>query len=257
MKKSIVQAKVYKVQQLNATVRSMEVIAPELAAEGVPGQFVNVRAVKGNATLLRRPLGIADVCVPRGSITLIYRVIGEGTKVLADLKPGDYLDIVGPLGRGFELESAKPLIVGGGLGLAPLLMLAKFGFGNGRADLVIGGRCAEEITCWEGLFRGNVQQTFITSDDGSVGEKGTVMAALEKLLQKDYDCVYTCGPVPMMRAVAAACEKAGKKCQVSLEKYMACGLGACLSCACENAQGKRVKVCQDGPVFWSWEVKEW
>ena len=98
---------------------------------------------------------------------------------------------------------------------------------------------------------------FLTTDDGSVGTKGTVMALLPQLLKEGgYDCVYVCGPVPMMRAVANACLEAGVKCQVSLEKYMACGLGACLSCACEGI-GKRIKVCKDGPVFWAEEVGEW
>ena len=98
---------------------------------------------------------------------------------------------------------------------------------------------------------------FLTTDDGSEGTKGTVMALLPWLLAGGgYDCVYVCGPVPMMRAVAGACLEAGVKCQVSLEKYMACGLGACLSCACEGI-GRRIKVCNDGPVFWAEEVGEW
>ena len=100
-------------------------------------------------------------------------------------------------------------------------------------------------------------EMFLTTDDGSAGTKGTVMALLPQLLAEGgYDCVYVCGPVPMMRAVANACLEAGIKCQVSLEKYMACGLGACLSCACEGI-GKRLKVCKDGPVFWAEEVGEW
>ncbi len=254
--KRIVTAKVYKNIQLNSTLKLMEVIAPEIAAEAVPGQFVNVKVTKGIAPLLRRPFGVADVCVPRGSITLIYRVIGEVTKQMTELKPGDKLSIVGPLGQGFDLAATKPLIVGGGTGLAPLLMLAKFGFGNGRADLLIGGRNQEEVVCWQKLYQGNVENIYLTTDDGSMGTKGTVMAELNDLLTKDYDCVYVCGPAPMMRAVAEASSKAGKKCQVSLERYMACGLGACLACSCEGI-GKRVKVCQDGPVFWAQEVGEW
>ncbi|MCQ2362190.1 MAG: dihydroorotate dehydrogenase electron transfer subunit [Acidaminococcaceae bacterium] len=254
--KRIVNAKIYKNIQLNSTVKLMEVIAPEIAAEAVPGQFVNVRVTKGITPLLRRPLGVADVCVPRGSVTLIYRVLGEATKILADLQKDDSISLVGPLGNGFDITAKRPLIVGGGCGLAPLLMLAKFGFGNGRADLLIGGRNQEEVAYWQKLYQGNVQNIYTTTDDGSMGTKGTVMAELEGLLQKDYDCVYVCGPVLMMKAVAKASLDANKKCQVSLERYMACGLGACLSCSCEGI-GKRLKVCQDGPVFWAQEVGEW
>lgn len=254
--KRIVNAKIYKNIQLNSTVKLMEVIAPEIAAEAVPGQFVNVRVTKGITPLLRRPLGVADVCVPRGSVTLIYRVLGEATKILADLQKDDSISLVGPLGNGFDITAKRPLIVGGGCGLAPLLMLAKFGFGNGRADLLIGGRNQEEVAYWQKLYQGNVQNIYTTTDDGSIGTKGTVMAEVEGLLQKDYDCVYVCGPVPMMKAVAKVSLDANKKCQVSLERYMACGLGACLSCSCEGI-GKRLKVCQDGPVFWAQEVGEW
>lgn len=253
--KYIVDAEVYKNCALNDNICLMEVIAPELAAAAEQGQFVNV-TIPNSPNLLRRPFGVADVCVPRGSITLIYRVLGEVTKQMTELKPGDKLSIVGPLGQGFDLSAEKPLIVGGGTGLAPLLMLAKFGFGNGRADLLIGGRKKSEVECWQELYKGNVQQIFVTTDDGSMGKQGTVMAELNDLLTKDYDCVYVCGPAPMMRAVAEASAKAGKKCQVSLERYMACGLGACLACVCEGI-GRRIKVCQEGPVFWAEDIKEW
>lgn len=254
--KHIVEAKVYKNIQLNSTLKLMEVIAPEIAAEAVPGQFVNVKVTKGITPLLRRPLGVADICVPRGSVSLIYRVLGEATQILAQLQKDDSISLIGPLGKGFDISAKKPLIVGGGCGLAPLLMLAKFGFGNGRTDLLIGGRNQEEVDCWQTLYQGNVENIYLTTDDGSMGSKGTVMVELPKLLTKDYDCVYVCGPVPMMKAVAEVTLAAKKKCQVSLERYMACGLGACLSCSCEGL-GKRVKVCQDGPVFWAQEVGEW
>ena len=252
--KHIVEGVIYKVSQLNPTVRLLEIIAPKIASEAVPGQFVNV---KTSAAFLRKPLGIADICVPRGSITLLYRVLGEGTKALTKLQKGDKLNLVGPLGKGFATDAKRPLIIGGGLGLAPLLFLAKFGFGNGRADLIIGGKNAQEVEFWQDLYKGNVNNIFVTTDDGSIGAKGTVMAALEPLLSKNYDCIYCCGPVPMMKAVARAALSLGLQCQVSLERYMACGLGACLSCSCANKDGKRLKVCQDGPVFWAHEVVEW
>ena len=153
------------------------------------------------------------------------------------------------------MNAQHPLIVGGGLGLAPLLFLAS-AFGKGKAEIVMGGRCADELF-WTKLYEEYCSVMHLTTDDGSCGTKGTVMAVLPELLAScRYDALYVCGPVPMMKAVAEAAEKYGVKCQVSLEKYMACGLGACLSCSCSGI-GKRLKVCTDGPVFWAEEVGEW
>lgn len=255
MTKTIAQTKVIGQRLMNSTIKLIDVYGPDIAAAAAPGQFVNVKVCKNTAPLLRRPLGIAGVNREQGTFTMIYRVIGEGTHILADICSGDVLDIVGPLGRGFDLGHRKKLLVGGGLGLAPLLFLAEeTGFGG--CDVLMGGRNEEELF-WSELYAGLCGDVYITSDDGSVGVKGTVMALLPNLLAKGgYDCVYVCGPVPMMKAVAAACFKAGVNCEVSLEKYMACGIGACLSCACSGI-GKRMKVCQDGPVFKAEEVAEW
>lgn len=255
MPKTIAQAKVIGQKVLNSTIKIIEVYAPQIAEQAVPGQFVNVQVCKNTAPLLRRPFGVAGVNKKEGTFTMIYRIIGEGTHILADLCNGDELSIVGPLGHGFAMQANKPLLVGGGLGLAPLLFLAE-GFGQGKADVLMGGRNSEEV-CWTSLYDYVCANTYITTDDGSQGTKGTVMALLPQLIKEQgYDCVYVCGPVPMMKAVAEACLAAGVKCQVSLEKYMACGLGACLSCSCGGI-GKRIKVCTDGPVFWAEEVTEW
>ena len=255
MPKTIGLAKVIGQRLLNSSTKLIDVYAPEIAKQAVPGQFVNVQVCKNTAPLLRRPFGVAGVNKAQGTFTMIYRIIGEGTHILADVCAGDALSIVGPLGHGFDMGAAKPLLVGGGLGLAPLLFLAE-GFGEGKADILMGGRTADELF-WTKLYEGLCPNVYLTTDDGSAGVKGTVMAKLPELLASGgYDCVYVCGPVPMMRAVANACLEAGMKCQVSLEKYMACGLGACLSCACEGI-GKRLKVCKAGPVFWAEEVGEW
>ena len=258
MPKTISTAAVVGQKQLSATVKLIEVIAPEIAAQAVPGQFVNVRVTRHTAPLLRRPFGVAGTDKERGTFTMIYRVLGEGTQLLADVCSGDELSIVGPLGNGFDMTAVggkTPLLVGGGLGLAPLLYLAQ-GFGAGRCDVLMGGRNAGELF-WTDMYEQLCRDIYLTTDDGSAGVKGTVMALLPKLLaQGGYGCVYVCGPVPMMKAVAGACQEAGVPCQVSLEKYMACGLGACLSCACEGV-GRRLKICKDGPVFWAGEVGEW
>ncbi len=252
--KTIALGKVLGQKLLNANTKMIEISCPEIAQEALPGQFVNVKVTKHTAPLLRRPFGVAAVDKEKGSFCLIYRIIGEATHMLMELEAGDELDIVGPLGHGFDLGAAKPLLVGGGTGLAPLHYLA-MGFGAGKTDVLMGGRTATELF-WTELYKDLSANVFTTTDDGSLGTKGTVMALLPELLQQGYDVVYVCGPVPMMKAVAAACAEAGVKCQVSLEKYMACGLGACLSCACEGI-GKRLKVCKDGPVFWAEEVGEW
>ncbi len=257
MAKTIANAKVIGQRILNQTTKLIDVYAPEIAGIAEPGQFVNVRVTKHTAPLLRRPFGVAGVDRERGIFTLIYRIIGEATNMLADVCSGDELSIVGPLGHGFDRSAKKPLLVGGGTGLAPLLFLAQ-SYGEGATDILMGGRSASELF-WTDLYEGISKNLFLTTDDGTLGTKGTVMALLPQLLADGgYDCVYVCGPVPMMRAVATACVEANVPCQVSLEKYMACGLGACLSCACAgNEIGKRIKVCKDGPVFWAQEVGEW
>lgn len=255
MPKKIVEAKVVGQRVLNSSTKLIEVYAPELAELAVPGQFVNVQVFNCTAPLLRRPFGVAGVNKKDGTITMIYRIIGDATKILAEYCSGDKLSIVGPLGHGFDMSAERPLLVGGGLGLAPLLYLAQ-GFNNPKTDIVMGGRTADELF-WTELFKDSCRMQYLTTDDGSLGKKGTVMSILPRVMQTDiYDCVYVCGPVPMMKAVAQAAEGYGIKCQVSLEKYMACGLGACLSCSCSGI-GKRLKVCTDGPVFWAEEVGEW
>lgn len=255
MAKTIAVGKVVLQRQLNANTNLIEICAPEIANIAEPGQFVNVKVTKHTAPLLRRPFGVAAVNREEGTFCLIYRIIGEATHMLMDLTAGDELDIVGPLGHGFDMSAKKPLLVGGGTGLAPLHYLAQ-SFGRRGTDVLMGGRTATELF-WTDLYADLSSNVYTTTDDGSLGAKGTVMVLLTDLLQEGgYDVVYVCGPVPMMKAVAAACAEAGVKCQVSLEKYMACGLGACLSCACEGI-GKRLKVCKDGPVFWAEEVGEW
>ena len=257
MTKFIEEARVVGQRILNATTKQIDLIAPQIAAEAVPGQFVNVQVSQRTAPLLRRPLGIACVDKKYGAVSLIYRIVGDATKILADACSGDRLSLVGPLGHGFDLSAKHPLLVGGGTGLAPLWYLAQSMVDEGiRPDVLMGGRTAEDLF-WRDMYIDLVERMGFTTDDGSLGTPGTVMAELPLMLRRlHYDCVYVCGPVPMMKAVSAAVLEKGIKCQVSLEKYMGCGLGACLSCSCQGV-GRRLKVCQDGPVFWAEEVAEW
>ena len=228
--------------------------APQIARAVCPGQFVHVKRTSPGAALLRHPFGVAAADVARGTIDIIYREVGEFTRSLSTLSQGDVMSVLGPLGKGFELSANRALLVGGGTGLAPLLFLAAY-LGPQKADVLMGGRSASDLF-WQDLFRPVARQQFLTTDDGSLGTRGTVMALLPKLLTQGYDRVYVCGPSPMMRAVAEACAAQQIACQVSLERYMACGLGACLSCSCQGRE-KRLKICTDGPVFWAGEVTEW
>ena len=257
MTKYIEEAKVIGQWVLNANTRQIDLIAPRIAAEAVPGQFVNLQVSNRTAPLLRRPLGVAGVDKKQGVVRLIYRIIGEATRILADVCSGDVISVVGPLGHGFDRSAKHPLLVGGGTGLAPLLYLAESMVDEGiKPDVLMGGRTADDLF-WKDIYVDLVERMGLTTDDGSLGTPGTVMAELPLMLRRlHYDCVYVCGPVPMMKAVSAAVLGKGIKCQVSLEKYMGCGLGACLSCSCQGV-GRRLKVCQDGPVFWAEEVAEW
>jgi len=251
MKKVIVTAEILSQEQLAPEVHKVELLAPAIAAVAQPGQFVTVAVTEQAAPLLRRPFGIADANKETGTITLIYRVLGPATHLLVQLLPHATVSVMGPLGHGFNLNGKKPLLVGGGMGLAPLHFLAK-SFASPVAVLM-GGKTQAELF-WQSLFVGQTQ--YLTTDDGTLGTHGTVLALLPKLLAEGYDSIYVCGPIPMMKAVVAEVNKTKLPCQVSLEKYMGCGLGACLSCSCQGI-GKRLKVCTDGPVFESGEVVEW
>lgn len=253
--KKIVTAQVLRQQMLAPDVKKIELYAPAIAEQAEPGQFVTVAVTDQVAPLLRRPFGVADVNKEAGSITLVYRLLGEATHLLSELKPKAEVNLMGPLGHGFSLAAKNPLLVGGGMGLAPLHFLAGT-FGSRPVDVLMGGKTSSELF-WQERFQDKAEHIFLTTDDGTAGTKGTVLAKLPELLATgSYDCVYVCGPVPMMKAVVEEVNKTTIPCQVSLEKYMACGLGACLSCSCGGI-GKRLKVCTDGPVFWAQEVAEW
>ena len=213
--------------------------APELAKTSRAGQFVQVKIA--DELTLRRPLGIAGT--KNGLITIFYRAVGHGTDILSKKRVGDHLNILGALGNGFSTPNGKILLVGGGMGLAPLLCAAeKF-----NSDVLIGGRNANEVNFWIEEFRPLVENIFITTDDGSIGKKGFVIDLLPDI-PRDYSAIYTCGPEIMMRGVAKFATDNNLPCEVSFEKRMACGLGACLSCSIDTADGRR-KVCKDGPVF--------
>ena len=215
--------------------------APELAETSHAGQFVQVKI--SDAFTLRRPFGVASTA--GGHVKMFYRVVGHGTEILSTRRAGERLDILGALGNGFTPRDGKILLVGGGMGLAPLLCAAeKF-----SADVLMGGRNSGEVDFWQKEFLPHVEEIFITTDDGSAGHHGFATDLLPEILStKNYSAVLTCGPEIMMRGVARISAEKNLPCEVSFEKRMACGLGACLSCSIDTVDGRR-KVCKDGPIF--------
>ena len=214
----------------------------------VPGQFVQVRVDCSPSTYLRRPISIHDVDVEQNEITLLVQQVGEGTRHLAALKVGDRVNLVLPLGNGFSLpeKGEKCLLVGGGIGIAPLYYFAKVLNEKGiRPTLLLGGKSQSDLLRLADYQR--FGETFLTTEDGSLGEKGFV--TMHSVWQnQDFDKIYVCGPKPMMKAVAKLADEKGVWCEVSLENLMACGLGACLCCVEDTIDG-HVCVCKEGPVF--------
>ena len=224
----------------------LTVDAPELAEIAQAGQFVQVK-ISEDFTL-RRPLGIASTF--GGRVKIFYRVVGRGTKTLSAKKAGEYLSILGALGKGFSPREGKVLLVGGGMGLAPLLLAAeKF-----SADVLMGGRNQGEVLFWQKEFKPHADKIFITTDDGSYARKGFAVDLLPDILAaENYSAILTCGPEIMMRGVAKLAHEKNLPCEVSFEKRMACGLGACLSSSIDTVNGRK-KVCKDGPIFDAKEV---
>lgn len=249
------------------------VLKQELLAEGIydlwlrtpfagdvtPGQFVGVYPVN-KATLLPRPISICEVNREESAIRLVYRIAGSGTAEFALYQPGDYMMILGPLGNGFPLEAAEGrnvVVMGGGIGIPPLLETAK------RLSLMTGDKRPSKISAVMGyrdsetFLSGELSEyaeVFISTEDGSAGVKGNVIDAL-KDKQVPCDVIFACGPMPMLRGIKAYAEQAGIKAYLSLEERMACGVGACLGCICrtrnvdEHSQVKNARICTDGPVF--------
>lgn len=251
--KFLVQAQVRENAALASGVFRLVVEAPEIAAASKPGQFVMIRVHDGRDPLLRRPISIAGADAEKGLVTLICRNVGKGTQLLSQLGTSDVLDLMGPLGHGFDMSPQKPILVGGGIGLAPLLFAAS-AFCPKPVEVLAGGRTGDEMF-WAGLFEESCDKVHVTTDDGSMGICGTCADALPDLLAKGgYDAVFACGPQVMMKKIVEVAEKYNVPVQVSLEEHMACGLGACRSCTCGASDGSTRQVCKDGPVFRAEEV---
>jgi dihydroorotate dehydrogenase electron transfer subunit len=230
---------------------------PDIASEARPGQFIMLRVTSAADPLLRRPFSIAGATAA-GHLLILYRVVGRGTRMMSDLRPGKRAPVLGPLGNGFKLPRGNEisLLVAGGMGIAPLCFLAS------RMDsglhLLAGYGSADQMIPLEYVGIPHIHPLLAT-EDGTVGHHGLVTDLLEinainrtKPGEKRGTMMYACGPLPMLKAVADLAVKEGTPCQVSLESVMACGLGACQGCAVGSAPEngrKYVHVCQDGPVF--------
>ena len=213
-----------------------------------PGQFVQVRVNGSPSTYLRRPISIHDMDIQQNEITLLVQQVGEGTRHLAQAEMGDLINMVLPLGNGFTLpvKGEKVALVGGGIGIAPLYYFAKVLNEKGiRPTLLLGGKSQSDLIRLKDYQQ--LGESFVTTEDGSLGEKGFV--TMHSVWQKQgFDKIYVCGPKPMMKAVAKLAAENDIWCEVSLENLMACGLGACLCCVEDTVDG-HVCVCKEGPVF--------
>lgn len=246
--------RILKKDRLTDTAYRFVLEAPESAAQVSCGQFAHVAV---DAKTLRRPISICDFSRDAGTLTLVLEIRGEGTEWIASRQEGQTLDIIAPLGHGFTLgdTSRRAVLVGGGIGTPPLLSVAR-AFG-GNATALLGFRSADSVIL-EDDFKSCGAKVHIATDDGSTGHHGYVTQLLAKeLAAGDVGVVMACGPMPMLKLTAKACEEAGVECQVSLEERMGCGVGACLVCACairRNGQEGYSHVCKDGPVFLGTEV---
>ena len=246
-------AKVVRQQQIDEGIFDMELSFPKGAALAKPGQFIAMYC-NDKSKLLPRPISICGINKEEGTLRVVYRVAGEGTKEFSEMKEGDTLEVMGPLGNGFALKEEKAIIIGGGIGIPPMLELTKQL--NVEKTVVLGYRTS---TFLKDEFEA-VCDVKVATEDGSQGAKGTVIDAIEKY-GVEGKVIYACGPMPMLKALAVYAEEHGMEAQISLEERMACGIGACLACVCKtkdkdahsNVNNKRI--CKEGPVFNAKEVE--
>lgn len=254
-KKSV--AKVVSQKMISEGIYSMWLAFPkeqDVVAAAIPGQFISLYC-KDGSRLLPRPISICEIDKAGSGIRIVYRVAGKGTEEFSRLVAGDTVAVVGPLGNGFTINSGKSILIGGGIGIPPMLELAKSI--KGEVSVVLGYRDSNLFLKEE--FE-PYAKVYVSTEDGSVGTRGNVIDAVhaEGL---DADFIYACGPMPMLRGVKAYAAGKGIPAQISMEEKMACGIGACLACVCQskekdahsNVNNKRI--CKDGPVFDAQEIE--
>lgn len=253
MGKIKMKANIIRQEMIGTDIFSMIIEAKDIAVQAKPGQFVDLYSSDGSK-LLPRPISLCEIDKEAGTLRLVYRVAGKGTLEFSKLTSEHSIDVLGPLGNGFNLEDGKAILIGGGIGIPPMLQLAKEL--NCEKSIVLGYR-DEEFLASEFKPYGEV---YMSSDNGAFGVKGTVMDAI-----KEYGVegthIYACGPTPMLRAIQQYALENGIRAQLSLEERMACGVGACLACVCkskeidDHSKVHNKRVCKDGPVFYAEEVE--
>lgn len=253
MEKSKLTAKVVSQEKLTADISSMWIQADTIAAQAKPGQFISVYT-KDPSRLLPRPISLCEVDREQGRLRIVYRIVGAGTEEFSGYRAGDDITVMGPLGNGFTLKDKKAFLIGGGIGIPPMLELAKQL--DCEKQMVLGYR--DELFLKEEFEPyGSV---YVATEDGSAGTKGNVMDAI-RANGLTADVIYACGPTPMLRALKAYAEENGIECWLSLEEKMACGIGACLACVCKSrdvdphTHVHNKRICKDGPVFLAQEVE--
>lgn len=233
--------------------------APELAKQILPGQFMNLEVPGDSSHILRIPLSFSSASANKGTIELIYALVGEGTRRLADMLPGQTSTVVGPLGHGWHLPQepdARCILVAGGVGAPPIVACASFlRAHNISCDVILGAQTASKLWGKAECEALGVEHIYITTDDGTAGAHGFTTDTLAALLGKNtYTSCMTCGPTPMMAGVARLCEQANINCQASMERMMTCGFGACNTCNVALRSGGYASCCVDGPVMDTKEV---
>lgn len=246
-------AKVLNQKTIASGIYDMLIEVGDLAKEAKPGQFISVYSRDGSK-ILPRPISICGIDGEKETLRIVYRVAGAGTKEFSTYQAGDDISIMGPLGNGYTLKDKKAILIGGGIGIPPMLELAK------------------QLSCEKSIVLGYRDETFlkeefealadvyVSSDLGTVGVKGTVLDAIKEY-GVEGDIIYACGPTPMLRAIKEYAIEKGMEAQISLEERMACGVGACLACVCKSKEVdshthvNNKRICKDGPVFEAREVE--
>jgi dihydroorotate dehydrogenase electron transfer subunit len=251
VKKKVLDLPIIKNEKISNDIFLMELASGEFANDIQPGQFINISCNGQNNTYLRRPISIFDVNKEDRIISLLYKVVGKGTSYFTQLKPNENINVIGPLGNSFNTDYKRPLIIGGGIGVAPLKYLIRsFNSKNVVPDVVLGFSTNDQLEIVK-LFKDVECNIHISTDEISEYFCGNSCQLASIILEKNnFDSIYACGPKIMLMNLP----KTNLPTFLSLEEYMACGVGACLGCAVKNSQGGYSHVCKDGPIFEAKEV---